>query len=192
MPKHFLFLEILDRDINALLTRLQEEFGSRLSKTNTHLTVRGPFPDPIPTRDIERFQRAMEGDTLLIAGVGKFDNADAHIVYLKINSANLKSIWFKPDYPIETHGFNPHISLYRGQDSKLAECIHAFLEAQKIELLCHDFRLSTYVTEQLFPPEREPTERQFLTLVNRRKVKPNILQLAANVVRDCKKQSAHP
>lgn len=186
MPKHFVFLEILDPEINALLTRLREEFGGGKSKTNIHLTVRGPYTRPVAPKMFERYSRLIEADDVLISGVGMFDNIGSYVVYVGVHNSKLRRMWYKPDYPVKTFGFNPHISLYRGHDERLAKCIFHFLKAERIELICRHFRLTSYVTDQLFANQPALMEKQFLELVNRGKVRFDVLQRAANMVRLCK------
>lgn len=182
--KRFLFLEILDPEVHALINGLRREFGQKESSSNLHITVRGPYTKPIPQKSIERFQRIMSDDILLIHGVGVFKNEDTYVVYIKINSDTLKGIWWKPDYPIKDYGFNPHISLYIGDDKELANAIYEFLRAEDLKLLCREFQLAPYVSkqEQMFEDRKIPEQRHFFKLANRRLVKPNILQRAANLV----------
>jgi hypothetical protein len=109
-----------------------------------------------------------------------------------VSSTPLKKIWWKPDFPIEKYGFNPHVTLFKGRESVLADEILKFLKHEDIALLCHDFRLTPYAAKQadMFPVEPAPLNRQFLQLSNRRLIKADVLQRAANLIRRHKAGSA--
>ncbi|MEW8525174.1 MAG: hypothetical protein AB2552_19185 [Candidatus Thiodiazotropha endolucinida] len=187
----FIFLEFLDSEINALIHGLRHEFMGDAQNTNVHITVRGPYYEKIEANLIESFERQLGAEPILIHSAGMFRNKE-YVVYIKIESLNLKRIWWKPDYPIESYGFNPHITIYKGSNKSIAECAYEFLRSENIKLLCHAYKLTSYVSKQyeLFPDEFSPRAGNFLGLSNRRLIKPDILQRAANVVRQCNKGSA--
>lgn len=78
-------------------------------------------------------------EPLLISGVGKFTNASIHVVYLKASSSFLRGVWWKPDYPTRKYGFNPHVTIYGGNDGFAATEICKFLKKEQIELLCFNY-----------------------------------------------------
>ena len=182
---NFLFLEITDPEVYALINGLRIIFGQKKSSSNLHITVRGPYNKKIPKKSIGTFNKRMSGDQLLIHSAGMFNNDDIFVVYMKMESDNLKNIWWKPDYPISEYGFNPHISLYVGSDKVLANAIFEFLKIENIKLLTSQFKLTEYVSKQaeMFVDEEIPTTKHFLELSNRRLVKPDILQRATNLMR---------
>ena len=188
--KRFLFLELLDPEIHALINGLRHEFGQKKSTSNLHITVRGPYKNSIPKKSVENFSRILSGDAILIHSAGLFVNDGVYVVYVKINSENLKKIWWKPDYPVKQYGFNPHISLYIGRDKYLANEIHEFLRREKLKVLCREFKLTEYVTKQgrIFADVDIPKEKHFLELSNRRLVRADILQRAANLVNNYQKK----
>lgn len=181
----FLFLEFLDADVNGLLTALRREFSGD-SNDSIHVTIRGPYTTPITSNEIAKYSRILSEEPILIHGVGMFRNGDECVVFLKASSKRLRQIWWKPDYPVSSHGVNAHISLYRGNDCALGERIRDFLHNEGLRLICHEFRLTPYTSKQaeLFPFERVPSEENFLNLSNRRLVRADIVQRAANLVRN--------
>jgi len=185
----FVFLEFLDPEINALLTGLRREFGGGRESAGIHITVRGPYRGEVPGADLDRCERILLREPILIHGAGLFQNPGENVVYLKVRSTALKEIWWKPDYSIEKFGFNPHISLHKSQDLGLASTIRDFLKNEGIKLVCHSFRLTPFASKQreLFPQSPVRHERHFLELANRGLVRPDVLQRAANLVADYKK-----
>ena len=181
----FLFLEFLDPAINGLLLRLRREFTGEDLSSSIHVTVRGPYKSSIKDSVVRRFQRLLEGEPILIHGIGMFANPSEFVVYIKVSSERLRRIWWKPDYPKSKYGLNPHISLYRGSDGALAEKISNFLDAEGLKLICTEFRLTPYTSKQteLFLLESLPVEHLFLRLSNLRLVRADIVQRAANLVR---------
>lgn len=183
--QQFLFLELLDPEIHALLNGLKRAFGGKPTNSNIHITVRGPYRNPISAKKIERFERILKAAPILIHSAGIFENNNEHTVFLKIENPYLRQIWWKPDYPIDKYGFNPHISLFHGSDKNLATCIYTFLKNENIKLLCREFCLTSYISKQqtLLENEEIPQEQHFLELANRRLIKTDILQRAANAIK---------
>ena len=184
--RRFLFLEFLDPEINALLTCLQRAFGDNENNTGIHITVRGPYYSSISGKHIEKFERIVQRDPILIHGIGMFRNPEKNVVFIRVHSDALKNIWWKPDYPRSQYGFNPHISLYRTSDVDLASVIVNFLDKEGIKLICHDFRLVMFSSKQgeLFPFRTVPTMRSFPELSNRLLVRSDIVQRAAKLMEE--------
>lgn len=151
----FVFLEITDRNLNFLFAAIaQAVYGERPAQP-THLTIRGPYAGRVPRGVVSQCRSKLEQDVLRIADVGRFNNTNEEVVFLRVDSPNLRRVWWKPDYPIGKFGFNPHISLYRGKDFALAEALELFFKHEGIELFCAEFRLVSAVTRQqemLVPP----------------------------------------
>jgi len=149
MTKHFLFLQLLDPEVNTLLLTINEIVAGVMPNTLPHLTVRGPYDAPVPKKIIKFCQDTLKYDVLKICSIGRFSNEDEEVVYFKIDSPNLRSIWYKPTFTIGEYGYNPHISIYRGKDEKWADILTNFFECENLELLCAEFRFVPYITKQL-------------------------------------------
>ncbi len=192
MSKSFIFLEFLDPEINALIFGLRNEFGGRVQNTNVHITVRGPYYKRIDANIIKPLGKQLGDDPILIHSAGIFRNSE-YVVYLKVESKGLKNIWWKPDYPVERFGFNPHITIYVGNNEVVAEAIYKFLKKENISLLTQSYKLIPYVSKQsdLFPHKDNPRSRHIRELSNRFLVRADILQRAANLVRACNAQDSN-
>ena len=150
--QRFLVLEILDAEIVLFLSTLRREFGSNV-RPEVHITVRGPYMEPIKGDDIDRFQDMVQGSTILLRGFDIFDNPSQSVVYLRAHNSQLRKIWWKPDYPSAQFGFNPHISILKTKDRKRANEVFRFLNRQGLEFECKEFRLVPLTRKQgeLFP-----------------------------------------
>ena len=179
----FVFLEIRDPEIYVLLNGLRREFGQEVGPL--HITVRGPYVEPIRTDDLRTWQHTIDQSPLIIQSAGLFNNGKEAVAYLKVDSLDLRKIWWKPDYPIEKYGFNPHITIYKGTDKVFSRKVFEFLKNEDLCLACNDVVVTTFVSKQqdMFAMEFKPGTNQFLELANRRKVKADILQRAANLFR---------
>lgn len=144
----FVFLEITDRDLNFLFTGIAMTIYGRKPQQPTHLTIRGPYSHEVPEGVVTRCREVLKQDTLRIWDVGRFRNAEEEVIYLRVDSPNLRRVWWKPDYPISEFGFNPHISLYRGRDVTLADAVMQFFKHECIDVLCSEFRIVSAVTRQ--------------------------------------------
>ena len=147
-PPTFLFLELIDSHINYVFHGLRLIFQNDTSKHNIHTTVRGPYRHPIPASTIEKFQDKLGNIPLLIQGTGYFAERNNYVVFLRMHQENLRRIWSKRDYPISVYGFNPHISVYVGNNERLALDILSFLKREDLALFCYDYKLTAYVSKQ--------------------------------------------
>lgn len=163
----FLFLELRDSGVNALFSGISEAISSKYLDSAPHLTLRGPYSKSVPARTVEKYSGIISRDVLKIKGAGLFSNPHEDVVYLRVNSPNLRKCWWKPDYPMYKYGFNPHFSIYRGSDRLLADKLYRFFDHEKLEILCAEFRLVTHVSRQMkFLPDDVPlTEYPFHELI---------------------------
>ncbi len=183
--QRFLFLEFLDPEINDLLFQLRNQFTGGNLSSRIHVTVRGPYKSSIKVSVVRRFQSVLEGEPILIQGVGMFSNPNEFIVYIKVYSEGLRKIWWKPDYPKNKYGFNPHISLYKGRDKALAEKIIKFLNGEGIRFVCSEFRLAPYTSKQteLFSFDPFSVEHHFRRSSSTHLGREEIVQRATELVR---------
>lgn len=141
--KEVLTLEIRDEAVRAIFNSLRAHFqGGKIPRT-PHLTIRGPYSRHISRDVFARVARTLEqGTELMVAGVGRFDSPSEHVVFLKVAGESLRKVWWKPDYPLKHHGFNPHITVFRGQKED-ADRVYEFLRNQKTEFSVTNFEIRT-------------------------------------------------
>lgn len=173
MGEHFVFLEIADPEIDALFRTIRREIGMPDDHKAIHITIRGPFSDTCDPGELERLEEKLRNSELVIANTGLFENQSRIAVYYAVACDDLRHVWHKPDYPINKFGFNPHITVYEGTDKEFATELRAFLDRNRIELICRDFDLTFYLRKQLdlFPNIRRDS-KQFLNLIRHGKVNP--------------------
>ena len=189
MLKSFIFLEIVDPDVDLVIKGLKSAFGTCTDNSNIHITVKGPYRNKIKQTTIKKAYSTIKDDPIIIQSSGKFNNNGEYTVFLKVDSNSLKKIWWKPDYPIEKYGYNPHITIFRGKNKNLATEICSFLEKENVILPTYKFKLTAYTSKQgeLFSEEFLPKSKNFLESSNRRHLSPDILQKAHNLIRNYKK-----
>jgi hypothetical protein len=130
-----------------------------------HLTIQGPFDEKVPLKKITILKRRMKNDVLFIGNPGLFETDRGVALFLRIASDNLARVWFKPDYPIEKYGFNPHITIYEGKDITKASKALEFLKKNRVELLCREFDIVQYVPKQfdMFPMDGAPVDESAIS-----------------------------
>ena len=143
----FLFLEIQDPLVVELLTNLKCTFSGKPSLSPVHVTVRGPYKKVPSEGYLEKLWETIEGEGVLLSGIRSFEFETKKYVYIQTHSKAIRKIWWKSDYPIFEHGFNPHITLYEGPAST-ANKIEAFLKEERLEFYCHNLSLRLYKTGQ--------------------------------------------
>lgn len=181
MAAGFLLLEIMDPAVNAFLWTLRDILsypeGRSRSRAPIHITIRGPYEKEIPREAIENATKALRHDVLRIAEPGRFSNSGSEeIVFLNVDSPNLRSIWWKPSFPIGKNGFTPHISLYKGADREFADLVAKFLKKEKINLFVAEHRVSPHRTGQpsLLGP-RAPTIDDQIKMFEANKIDTSLL-----------------
>ncbi len=189
LVRYFVFLEICDADICELLNELRSVFNQKKFKLGIHVTLRGPYVKPIDQNNLNEWFHKIKDSSILIANAGIFENEAESVVYLSVstaqNSKNLSAITRKFDYPKNRFNFNPHVTLYAGKDKALARKIYEFLHKEQIELVCHTFELAVYASNlqaELFPEPRPPMHGEISSLISMRKISPEILVRARQLV----------
>ncbi len=176
MAKRFVFLEIRDPEINALVGWLREAAMGAPSRHNVHITIRGPYSREVPEPQLARYQNVLRSDPIVLEGFGSFQAAGRHVVYLKVQHPKLRKVWWKPDFPIKTYGFNPHVTIFEGADEVRAQTILDFLRKERLSVLTWDFEVTARVSDHrdLFTEPLRKAE-PFLKLVNKGLVRADIL-----------------
>jgi hypothetical protein len=176
MAKSFVFLQITDPEIGALIYGIRSIAMGVAPKSGPHVTIRGPYSRPLSGAQILRYGKTLASHPVVLEGIGKFQSGDRTTVFMKVQHPKLLQVWWKPDYPIKEFGFNPHVTMYEGTDDVRAQRLEIFLRREGIKLLTADFGVTPYVSDNkdLFPAV-ENHERLFLKLVNRSLVRPDVL-----------------
>lgn len=172
----FVFLELADRDLNFLFRGIYLAIAGALDNRPAHLTLRGPYAGAVPPGTVQRCREQMKNEVLTIGGVGRFENRSEHVVYLAVRSPRLRSVWWKPDYPIGTYGFNPHLTLYRGTSTALATAVERFFLHEDLKAHCAEYRIVSVLTkqEEMLMPRVPVTLYPFHEHIDG-KIRPNLL-----------------
>lgn len=152
--QRFVFLEITDPEVGPLLRRMQRILSGVEPRRPVHLTLRGPYRREVPPGVMEGLRATLRGDVLRVAGVGRFRNRDEEVVFLHVDSPNLRKVWWKPSYPIKDYGYAPHVSLYRGGDARFARRAADFLKREPLNLSCAEYVLTVHRRGTLPFPNR--------------------------------------
>lgn len=93
-------------------------------KTSAHVTVAGPYNR---REDVSSPSLSIKGTSLHVFGVGNFFKSGQNTVFLRCGSDHLRSVWHKKDF-----GFNPHITIYDGNDHSFAVSLFEEISAQNV------------------------------------------------------------
>ena len=93
-------------------------------KTPAHITVRGPYDRRLPAKIEQEIDATMRGAKVDVLGVSAFLNQHQNTIYLRCSAPELSHVWYKPNYP-----FNPHLTLYDGDDRAFADDLLAGLNS---------------------------------------------------------------
>ena len=125
MKNQVLVLNISNRKINFLFNKLRESYPNSIPKL-PHVTIRGPQKD-FKQSTINNTKDIIQKISMEIIGLDIIESNNISFCVFKINAPSLKKVWNKPDFPKKEFGYNPHITLYKG-DKHTAEFIKNSIE----------------------------------------------------------------
>src|ERR1700689_2220497 len=99
MAKSFIFLEIQDPEINALISGIRLLASKKPPKATPHITIRGPYTKPISPAQLRRYERLLSEHPVVLDGIDSFEVSDKVAVYIKVQHPALRRVWWKPDFP---------------------------------------------------------------------------------------------
>lgn len=128
MKNKILTLNIKDKKIKFLLNKLRNDYPDSIPSF-PHITIRGPRQN-FNSSTIKKVENIIQSMSIEIVGIDIMEYKNLYFCVFKVQSPVLKDIWDKPDFPIKKFGFNPHITLYKG-DKYIAERIKNKIELEE-------------------------------------------------------------
>lgn len=146
--RYFVFLKVEDSTLSNLLNIAILSLNPS-EKWDAHITVAGPFSSERNLPKNRDYIRKVS-----VFGPGKFSGPRQNTVYLKVGTFDMRDIWVKPDYP-----FNPHLTLYDGEDRELSEKLFLRLQSSSMFMKFNVSKLEIVKSLKgqldLFPMRRE-------------------------------------
>jgi hypothetical protein len=180
--KSFVFVELLDPEVIAVLTALRTILSDKIQKTSIHITLRGPYRTDAIWSFLEKMNEESFLDPIFFNGFDKFSNADQNIVYVKAQSELFDRFLYKPDFPKKIFGSNPHVTIYEGSNKIKADAIYQFLKKEKFYFICKHYKFTPFIKKQQlnldFSAQSLYTEENFVNLIQQGKINSGILTRA--------------
>jgi hypothetical protein len=107
-----LILNIKNGGIDDLFNELREEYHESIPRS-PHITIYGPYKC-LKNEIIEKTKDIINNISIEIDDIDIFEFNEQFFCVFKVKAPRLEEIWKKPDFPQKKYGFNPHITLYRG------------------------------------------------------------------------------
>lgn len=136
----------------------------------SHVTVIGPLDDPLEQSKLDAYNLSLSKNSILLSGTGNFFGPMQNTVFFSCKASLLQQVWWKRDYPGE---FNPHVTIYDGDDRNFADRLHTVISRYSYSVLCGEDRLTMFeigngkngflanqIREELLPRELD-LPRQF-------------------------------
>lgn len=125
-----------DEKIKSLISGIRV-LSDQNQRTQAHITVRGPYTKKLSSKFINKASRLIFKSEVEIHSIASFFEGKQNTVFLSCISPALKPIWKKKSYK----GFNPHITIYDGENRSLASNIKS--------ILTENFRGFNFMIEKL-------------------------------------------
>lgn len=122
--KIFYAITVKDTFLRAYLDLIRFVANSSEKRT-THITVRGPYTQK---QTLTACNRKISDKPIFVYGIGNFFKFHQTTVFLTCDAPELRQIWHKKGFD-----YNPHITLYDGNSSYLAESIFSLFSQYKID-----------------------------------------------------------
>jgi hypothetical protein len=136
-------IKIDDKKIATILNFIKY-ICSPNSKTEIHLSVRGPYKVKLSATKIEELNNIVKGALIRVNELSNFFLYNQNTVYLRCISNIVKKVWNKTGY-----GYNPHLTLYDGKDAQFAFELYETLKDIEIDIQFSASNLILYDTEKL-------------------------------------------
>jgi len=183
---YFVFLEFCDPKVRDFLTSLRDSLTGRSNEKSVHVTIRGPYetyPDP---QMLGSLKESLQGFGVTISGTGTFSTKQGYAVFLRVMSPVFSEIWWKPDFNINEHGINPHVTVFETPIKMAANKVEKFLRSERIQIFTLSVSITVYTSKQLelFDTniDRSPdVQRTRRDRFGRWEVKQGIMQRAASL-----------
>lgn len=144
----FVFVVFNDPLLLGIIEYLRNVFEVPADGLPPHLTIQGPLTEPATSDQIRHIQSVLAGEEFFIGNAGSFPTKKGVAFFLRVSCPKLGRVWNKPDFPIETYGFNPHITIYEGADVSRVEKAVKFLRREPLETICRTFEIVSQVSRQ--------------------------------------------
>jgi len=119
-----LSITVNSKSISKILSDIRNEFGEKSAPSKPHITIRGPYKEISKTIINQASEITLDkGFQITLNGTGCFQAGDLFYVYISVKSDFIRPVWKKPDYPISKGFYNPHLTIYRGNDIAIANKI---------------------------------------------------------------------
>ncbi|WP_225757290.1 hypothetical protein [Cardiobacterium sp. Marseille-Q4385] len=127
MKKQVLVLDIKNDEINSLFEGLREGYSNAIP-SSPHITIQGPR-NKFKKSIIYKAKKIIRGISIKINDLDIIEYKNLYFCILKVNAPALEKVWDKPDFPKKIFGFNPHITLYKG-DKVIAEEVKKLIKSK--------------------------------------------------------------
>lgn len=92
------------------------------SKTEVHLSLRGPYKKKLTTEAIQEYTEIIKGSLIEVYDTGNFFSTKQNTVFYRCKGNQIRKVWYKKNY-----GYNPHLTIYDGKDKDFAEELYKLL-----------------------------------------------------------------
>ena len=128
MSKSFYVTYPADENVKLFINAIRV-IADENQRTQVHITVRGPYKKRLGEEKEKEFSSIIKGEEIQVNSVGNFFESNQNTVFFKCaESLNLKKIWMKTSYK----DYNPHITIYDGNDNIFASKIYSVLNEKFI------------------------------------------------------------
>ena len=140
--QYVLAVRVADVVFAATLKSISDYLDIPTKKGTPHFTVRGPYRREPPKSAIDSVATWLNTSPKIeTSGFGFFQmENDVRFVFLRLSAPGIEKVWWKPDFPVEKFGLNPHITIFKGSE-KSADKLIEYLKRNPISLQISDFRI---------------------------------------------------
>lgn len=119
--RYFYAIFVQEPHISSMLSMLRYVCDPH-QKYAAHVTLRGPYAQPLPRNQREELSAKVEGSKVDVWEAGAFIGAGQNTVFLHCDSPYLRRVWHKPKLR-----YTPHLTLYDGPSREFAMGLQSLL-----------------------------------------------------------------
>lgn len=115
-----LMLNVSNSKIDEILNTLRHKYKYHFS--SPHITLRGP-QRKISIEIIKKTEEILLNmkNKIEVDSIDIFQVGEDYFCVFRLNAPSLRKVWRKPDFPIRSYGYNPHITLFKGNKNEVYE-----------------------------------------------------------------------
>ena len=132
MNKRILYVIYVNSGLVGACLDFLRILASPDAKRYSHVTVRGPYEVSLDRNELKALNTHIVSNSIYLDGTGNFFGEGQNTVFFSCSGPYLRKIWHKPEF----RDFNPHVTVYDGEDVEFARSLFEVISSYSYKVRC--------------------------------------------------------